>query len=247
MDAGPGTDLGTLGFYTTAWIVMMAAMMFPSIIPMALVYRRIEQGLRSRGRAGSTTAFVAGYLVSWTIFGLAAYALFDAVKALKLDSLRWSKDGGYVAGAVIIAAALYQLTPAKDACLTRCRGPLMFLTDEWRDGAGGALKMGILHGAWCVGCCWALMAALFAVGVMSVGWMIFISVIIAAEKLLPRRRTASATAALVLLALGVGVALWPAHVPGLTLPTSSAARHAMQSMAQNSARSSTAPSSTPNP
>jgi len=231
MDAGPGTDLGTLGFYITAWIVMMAAMMFPSIVPMTLTYARVEAGRRSRGRdAGSTTAFVAGYLLSWTAFGLIAYALFDAVKALSIDDLRWNRDGGYVAGAVIVAAALYQLTPAKDACLTRCRGPLHFLTEEWRDGRVGALKMGLLHGAWCVGCCWALMAALFAVGVMSVGWMIFISVIIAAEKLLPARRTTSAAAAIVLLVLGVGVALWPAYVPGLTVPGSASARHAMQSM-----------------
>ncbi len=231
MDAGPGTDLGTLGFYTTAWVVMMAAMMFPSILPMTLTYARVESGRRSRGRqAGSTTAFVAGYLLSWTAFGLVAYTLFDAVKALSIDDLRWSRGGGYVAGGVIVAAALYQLTPAKDACLKRCRGPLQFLTEEWRDGWLGALKMGLLHGAWCVGCCWALMAALFAVGVMSVGWMIFVSLIIAAEKLLPARRATSAAGAAVLLALGLGVALWPAQVPGLTVPGSASASHAMQSM-----------------
>lgn len=131
---------------------------------------------------------------------------------------------------MIVVAALYQLTPAKDACLTRCRGPLQFLTEEWRDGRFGAVRMGLLHGAWCVGCCWALMAALFAVGVMSVGWMIFVSVIIAAEKLLPARRATSAVAAVLLLALGLGVALWPAQVPGLTIPGSASARHAMQSM-----------------
>jgi predicted metal-binding membrane protein len=232
MDAGPGTDLGTLGFYTTAWVMMMAAMMFPSIVPMTLTYARVDAGRRSRGRdAGSTTAFVAGYLVSWLAFGLVAYALFDAIKALSIGDLRWSRGGGYVAGAVIVVAALYQLTPAKDACLKRCRGPLQFLTEEWRGGRVGALKMGLLHGAWCVGCCWALMAALFAVGVMSIGWMIFISVIIAAEKLLPARRTTSVAAAVVLLALGLGVALWPAQVPGLTIPGSNSANHAMQSMA----------------
>ncbi len=231
MDAGPGTDLGTLGFYTTAWVVMMAAMMFPSILPMTLTYARVESGRRSRGRqAGSTTAFVAGYLLSWTAFGLGAYTLFDGIKALSIDDLRWSRGGGYVAGGVIVAAALYQLTPAKDACLKRCRGPLQFLTEEWRDGWLGALKMGLLHGAWCVGCCWALMAALFAVGVMSVGWMIFVSLVIAAEKLLPARRATSAAAAAVLLALGLGVALWPAQVPGLTVPGSASASHAMQSM-----------------
>jgi hypothetical protein len=106
----------------------------------------------------------------------------------------------------------------------------MFLADEWRDGRAGALKMGALHGAWCTGCCWALMAALFALGVMSVGWMVFLAAIIAVEKLGPWRRTAVHAAAIALLALGIGVALVPRRVPGLTLPNSAAAQRAMQSM-----------------
>jgi predicted metal-binding membrane protein len=230
MDAGPGTDLGTLGFYVTAWVVMMAAMMFPSILPMTLIYRRVESSRRARGRAGSTTLFVAGYLVSWTVFGLIAYALFDAVKSLSIDDLRWNRRGGYVAGCLIVAAAVYQLTPAKNACLSRCRSPFAFVTAEWRDGRLGALQMGLLHGGWCVGCCWGLMVALFAVGVMSVGWMIFVSLLIAVEKLVPWPVAANRTVAAVLLALGLGVAFAPAQVPGLTVPGSPAAQRAMQSM-----------------
>jgi predicted metal-binding membrane protein len=230
MDTGPGTDLGSLGFYTTSWVVMMAAMMFPSIVPMVLGYTRVEQGMRARGRLGSTTAFVGGYLVSWVLFGLLSYGLFDAAKALSIDALRWSRDGRYLAGGVIVLAAIYQLTPAKDACLRRCRDPFTFLAEEWRDGRRGALKMGMLHGAWCVGCCWALMAALFALGLMSIGWMVFVAAIIAAEKLLRRRRIATSAVAVALLALGLGVALAPSSVPGLTVPGSAAARHAMESM-----------------
>ena len=230
MDAGPGSDLGALGFYTTSWVVMMAAMMFPSIVPMVLGYSRVERGMRTRRRAGSPAAFVCGYLVSWMLFGVLAYGLFDAVKAMSIDALGWGRDGKYVAGGVIVLAAAYQLTPAKDVCLRRCRDPFTFLAEEWRDGRAGALKMGALHGAWCAGCCWALMAALFALGVMSVGWMVFVAAIIAVEKLLPWRRIATHAMAVTLLTLGLGVALVPGRVPGLTLPNSAAARHAMPSM-----------------
>src|SRR5579859_3166587 len=191
MDAGPGTDLGALGFYTTVWAVMMAAMMFPSIVPMVLGYARVERGMRTRGRVGSLPAFISGYLASWLLFGLLAYGLFDAIKAMSIDALRWGREGKYVAGGVIVLAAAYQLTPAKDVCLRWCRDPFTFLAEHWRDGRAGALKMGMLHGAWCVGCCWALMATLFALGVMSLGWMLFVAAIIALEKLLPWRGIAT--------------------------------------------------------
>jgi predicted metal-binding membrane protein len=130
---------------------------------------------------------------------------------------------------VLLAAAIYQLTPAKDACLRRCRGPLQFLSEAWRDGPIGAFRMGVEHGGWCVGCCWALMAALFALGVMSVPWMILIAGLIAVEKLLPWKTLANLSVAIVLVSLGLGVALAPRHIPGLTLPDSPAAQ-AMQSM-----------------
>jgi predicted metal-binding membrane protein len=220
MDTGPGTDLGSLGFYVTAWVVMMAAMMFPSIAPMVVMYRRIEQGRRERGAAtpGATAVFVAGYLVSWTLFGLAAYVLLEIIDSLSIDALSWNEGGRYLAGAVILTAAVYQLTPLKDACLTKCRSPLAFVMNHWHRGYFGALRMGIEHGAWCVGCCWALMAALFALGVMSVGWMIFVAALIATEKLLPWKAVANRGIALLLVALGIGVAFWPGQVPGLTLP-----------------------------
>jgi predicted metal-binding membrane protein len=223
MDDGPGTALASVGFFVTAWVVMMAAMMFPSIAPMVLTYRTIQRGRRRAGRSeptAATSAFIAGYLVAWTAFGLAAYALFELVSSLSLDALAWDRGGRYLAGAVIVAAAVYQLTPAKDACLRRCRGPLTFLTEEWRDGLGGALRMGISHGFWCVGCCWALMASLFALGVMSMTWMLFIAALISAEKLLPWRAVANRGIAVLLLALGLAVAAAPDHVPGLVSPGS---------------------------
>ncbi|MGH2979049.1 MAG: DUF2182 domain-containing protein [Solirubrobacterales bacterium] len=232
MDAGPGTDPGSLGFYVGAWVVMMAAMMFPSIAPMVLMYRRIHRRRRELGKArpGATVLFVAGYLIAWTGFGLAAYALLETTRSLSIDALSWNENGKYVAGGVIVAAAVYQLTPAKDVCLRKCRGPLDFVLGYWRNGYGGALRMGVEHGAWCVGCCWALMAALFALGVMSVGWMVFVAALISTEKMLPWKAIANRGIAALLVTLGVAVALVPGQVPGLTLPDSSAAREAMMRM-----------------
>jgi predicted metal-binding membrane protein len=230
MDAGPGTELGTLGFFLTTWVVMMSAMMFPSISPMVLMYARMAGGQRERGKgeqAGETAFFVGGYLVAWAVAGLAGYAIFDLVRSLSIDALAWDRAGQYVAAGVLIGAAAYQLTPLKDACLRRCRNPLMFLLTSWRPGRAGALRMGAEHGAWCVGCCWALMAALFALGVMSIGWMALIAALIAAEKLLPRQALVSSGVAVLLLVLGIGLAVAPASVPGLTVPGSP---EAMQSM-----------------
>jgi predicted metal-binding membrane protein len=223
MDGGPGTDLGTFGFYVTAWVVMMAAMMFPSIAPMVSVYAGLQTRRREAGKeapAGATTIFVVGYLVTWTAAGVLAYAVFQALRAADIDALSWDRAGRYVAAGVLVVAAGYQLTPLKHACLRRCRGPLGFIIENWHEGRAGALRMGMVHGAWCVGCCWALMAALFALGVMSVGWMVLIAALIAAEKLLPWQWAATYGVAAVLAGLGIWVAAAPADVPGLTVPGS---------------------------
>jgi predicted metal-binding membrane protein len=216
MESMPGMALGALGFFVTVWVVMMAAMMFPTVAPTVLMYDRIREGHRTARDA--TALFVAGYLVLWTAAGLAAYALFELVRAIDPAFLAWDEAGRYLTGGVIVAAAVYQLTPLKGAWLVKCRRPLMSLADRWRDGRAGALALGIRFGAWCLGCCWALMAALFAVGVMSLGWMAVIAAFIASEKLLPRPAAARRTVAVVLLALGLGVALLPGEVPGFAPP-----------------------------
>lgn len=233
MDAGPGTDPGTLGFYTLSWVVMMAAMMFPSIVPMVLVFSLVQRRRQARGavqRSVSTNLFVAGYLLSWTVAGVAAYAAFVGVRSLSIGALNWGHGGRYFAGAVLIAAAAYQLTPAKNACLRRCRGPLDFVLEHWREGRLGALRMGAIHGAWCVGCCWMLMAALFALGLMSITWMVLIAAVIAAEKLLPAPAATNLVIAAGLAALGLAMMGSPSRIPGLVLPGSAQARHAMQVM-----------------
>jgi len=231
MDAGPGTDPGTLGFFAISWVVMMAAMMFPSVAPMVLVFASIQSRRRDRGRASvSRAVFVAGYMLVWTAFGLAAYGLYVGVRALSIDALAWDRAGRWVTAGVIAAAALYQLTPAKDACLRRCRGPLEFLTERWREGRAGALRMGIEHGGWCVGCCWGLMATLFALGVMSLVWMVLVAGLIAAEKMLPLKAVANRLVTAVLVALALAVALAPGETPALTQPGSPAAHEAEMRM-----------------
>jgi predicted metal-binding membrane protein len=233
MDAGPGTALGGLGWFLGVWVVMMAAMMFPSIAPMVIMYARIQEGRRERDQSppvGATAVFVAGYLVVWAAVGLAGYLIFEGVSSLDLGFLAWDEGGPYVAGGVIAAAAVYQLTPLKDVCLRHCRHPLMFLTNHWHPGRVGALRMGVEHGGYCVGCCWMLMAALFALGVMSIGWMAFIAVLIATEKLLPWKAVANRGIAVLLAVLGLVVAFAAEEVPGLTLPDSPEAAAAMEAM-----------------
>jgi predicted metal-binding membrane protein len=229
MDAGPGTDPGALGFFLTAWVVMMGAMMFPSVGPMVVAYDRIRAHRREIGKPAATAGtglFIAGYLVSWTAFGLLGWGVYQAAHGLSIDALAWDRGGPYLAGGVILLAAAYELTPLKHACLRKCRSPMVFLFGGWRDGSGGALRLGVEHGAWCIGCCWALMAALFALGVMSIPWMAFVAALIAAEKLLPWARSTSLGITVLLAVIGLSVALAPDRVPGLVLPDSAQGREA---------------------
>src|SRR6185369_14710769 len=139
----------------------------------------------------------------WVIPGLLAYALFAVGRDSFPTELSWQHGGRWLAGGTLVVAAAFELTPLKDVCLGKCRSPLGFLIGAWRDGLRGAFAMGAKHGAWCVGCCWALMASLFALGVMSIAWMAFVAGLIAAEKLLPWGRVVTWGTAAVLVALAV--------------------------------------------
>ena len=221
MDGGPGTELGGLGWFIGVWLVMMAAMMFPSLAPMVVAHAGTQRASLGRTAAGvRTTAFVAGYLLAWTAAGLAGYLLIEAIRSLDLSVLDWDSGGPYVVGGVILAAAAYQLTPLKDSCLRRCREPREFLAAHWHPGLGGALRTGFDHGAFCIGCCWALMAVLFALGVMSLTWMVLIAALIAAEKLLPSPPAVKRGVAALLVVLALAVAFAPDSIPGLTIPGS---------------------------
>jgi predicted metal-binding membrane protein len=214
MDAGPWTALGTLGWFLGVWAVMMAAMMLPSAIPTVALYG----GLAKDRTQVSALLFVCGYLAVWAAVGLAAFAFAAAGGRVAGDVLAWDRAGRWAAGTTLLLAAAYQLTPLKNACLARCRSPLAFLLGSWRPGRSGALRMGATQGAWCVGCCWALMAALFALGVMSIAWAALVAGLVALEKLLPWRRAATWGTAGLLVALGVLLLAAPGAVPELTLP-----------------------------
>jgi predicted metal-binding membrane protein len=214
MDQGPWSGLGTAGWFLGVWIVMMAAMMFPSVAPTVALYSRM-----TRTRSPSLPLlFSAGYLLTWAAAGVAAFAVGKVAFVIVGDGLSWSNAGRAVAGVTLVVAAIYQLTPLKDVCLGKCRSPLGLLLTSWRDGPAGAVRMGAKNGAWCVGCCWALMASLFALGVMSIAWMAFVAGLIGIEKTVPWRRVATYGTALVLFSLGVLLLAAPHAVPALTIP-----------------------------
>lgn len=214
MDEGFGTGLGTLGWFVGVWVVMMAAMMLPSVAPTVALYSRM-----TRTRAPlAPLAFTSGYLLSWAAAGILAFGVAGLIGGIAGGQLEWDRSGRWVAAGILFGAALYELTPLKDICLSKCQSPLGFLLGSWRDGVSGGLRMGAKAGAWCVGCCWALMAALFALGVMSLAGMAFIAALIAAEKLLPWHRVVTYGTAVILVLLGVMLIAAPLAIPGLTVP-----------------------------
>ena len=216
MDNGPWTALGGFAWFVGVWLVMMAAMMLPSVAPTVALYSRMT---KQRSPA-SPVAFVGGYLLTWAVAGAVAYGLAVAATHIGGDRLSWSHAGQSIAGATLIVAAVYEVTPLKDVCLGKCRSPLGALLGSWRDGPGGAVRMGAKNGAWCVGCCWALMASLFALGVMSVPWMAVVAGLIAIEKTLPWRRVVTYGTAALLLLLGILMLTAPHSLPALTIPSS---------------------------
>jgi predicted metal-binding membrane protein len=216
MDMGPGTHLGGLGWFAVVWVTMMAAMMLPSLSLMAVAYSRAADGGQARSIAG-TGAFAVGYLLPWAAFGVLAYALVEWVRSLELGFVAWDRAGQYVAGGVLLGAALYELTTAKRSCLRHCRDSRLI---RHRPGLSGALIMGVEQGGFCVGCSGALMAALFALGVMSVAWMLLIAALIAIEKLLPWTVIATGVTAAALALLGAAVMFVPDQIPWLTVPMS---------------------------
>jgi predicted metal-binding membrane protein len=217
MDAGPGADLGGLGWYLGIWVTMMAAMMLPSAVPMVLAFNRVSAA-RTRRETVPTWVFVAGYLVAWTAYGLLAYGVYRAARSAAPHFLGWNSGGRYVAAAALVAAGIYELTPLKEVCLRRCRVPFHVVVRGWRGGPLGALRMGADHGLSCVGCCWGLMLALFALGVMSLLWMAMIAAVIFVEKVLSAGDRFAPFVGAAFAMLGIWVAVAPPGVPGLQVP-----------------------------
>jgi predicted metal-binding membrane protein len=199
----PGWSLSGAALFVAVWTVMMAAMMLPAAAPMILTFAN-AQARRDRAVVIPTWIFVAGYL----LVGLVVYPLVQAGREMTAhaapgDLARWVPVGF---GGILIVAGLYQFTPLKRLCLRHCRSPLAFVMLHWREGSGGALRMGVQHGLYCLGCCWALFAILAAAGVMSLAWMLLLTLLVFAEKVLPLGQRLSAVIGLALIALGLGVA-----------------------------------------
>jgi predicted metal-binding membrane protein len=200
--------------FLAMWVAMMVAMMFPSAAPMILLFDRIERGKRDAGRSYVPTAyFVGAYLAIWTAFGALAFAFAIGVDRLSERS-SWATDNwARVGGGLLVAAGIYQLTPLKEVCLGKCRSPMAFLMTSWRDGRKGAIQMGLLHGGYCVGCCWLLFVILLPLGVMNVAAMIVIALLVFGEKCLPAGNRLARAAALVLVGYGLLVIALPAALP----------------------------------
>jgi predicted metal-binding membrane protein len=200
--------------FLAIWVVMMVAMMFPAAAPMILTFHTVQQRKRERREAFvSTWVFVATYLAVWTLAGCAAYAGALAAETIAARAALSPTAAARTGGAVLIVAGIYQITPLKDVCLSKCRTPLSFIMTSWRDGVTGALRMGALHGAWCLGCCWLLFAILFPLGLMNIGAMAVITLIVFAEKTLPWGQAAARGTALALVIYGVVVLAVPQALP----------------------------------
>ena len=176
------TDVALTG---VMWTVMMVAMMTPSAAPVILLFAGTQRAWRAARSSIVTAVFGAGYLLVWTAFSAAAAAGQWALHQAAMLSPSMSTSSAWLGGGILVAAGIYQLTPTKRACLTHCQSPLGFLMSHWRDGTAGALRMGISHGLYCVGCCWALMCVLFVVGVMNLAWVAALAIFVLLEKIGP--------------------------------------------------------------
>jgi predicted metal-binding membrane protein len=218
MTAGSIT-MGLRGpLFMAIWVVMMVAMMFPTIAPMILMFHRVQAGKGRRGEAFvSTWVFVGGYLLLWTMAGIAAYAAALAVETFAMRTTLPPAMAARLGGTLLIAAGLHQLSPMKKKCLSKCRSPMAFIMTSWRDGVAGALRMGTLHGAYCLGCCGLLMAILFPIGIMNMAAMAAITLFIFAEKTLPWLRPVMHGAAAGLALYGAAIVVVPRLLPAYAI------------------------------
>ncbi|MEO6151541.1 MAG: DUF2182 domain-containing protein [Croceibacterium sp.] len=199
MDMSVAWSAGQFLLAFSMWWVMMVAMMIPAAAPVILLFARAVP--RTDGPP-PTGPFLAGYVVVWGLFSVFAAGLQGLLNATGLlGPMTMGFSGKWISAAVIAAAGLYQLSPLKEACLTHCRNPAVFLTRHYRGGRAGAFRLGVIHGAFCTGCCWLLMALLFVGGVMNLAWIALLTLLVAAEKLLPSGRRMA-------IAAGLGFIVW---------------------------------------
>jgi predicted metal-binding membrane protein len=207
---GASPSLAEGAAFTAQWGVMMAAMMLPSAAPTILLYRTVSRRLSATGdRVVPAAAFAAVYLLLWLAFGVPVYGAYVAVGALAAGWQGFGAAAPYAVAAVLAAAGIYQLTEAKRVCLRRCESPLGFLMRRWRSGYGATLRLAAEHAAYCIGCCWGLMAILVAAGAMSLPWVLAITLVVFIEKLLPHGGRTSRVVGVGLVVLALAVAARP--------------------------------------
>lgn len=205
MDAGAAVwSLRDAWLIFAMWTVMMAAMMLPSASPMIEMYARIARGQNAE-RGGRAWLFACGYLSAWTGFSAAITVVQYVLERTRIvaDSMRMAPFAG---GLLLIATGVYQFTPLKQACLTQCRSPLGFFMTAWRSGTRGAFVMGLNHGAFCIGCCWMLMALLFVAGAMNLAWAVALTIFVLLEKATPWGRVVARASGAVMVASGIALA-----------------------------------------
>ena len=212
--AAAGWSLRGAVVFVALWTVMMAAMMLPAAAPMILIFAS-AQARRARQAAVPTWVFIAGYLLVWAAAGFLVHGLVQigsdvATGLTSADRASWAP---VALGATLLAAGLYQFTPLKRVCLIHCRSPFAFVAQHWRDGRIGALRMGLRHGGYCLGCCWALFAVMVAAGVMSLAWMLLLTLLVFVEKVLPQGRRAAPVIGVALIILGLMVASGALRMP----------------------------------
>jgi predicted metal-binding membrane protein len=212
-------DPALFGLTALMWFVMMLGMMLPSAAPMILLYAQVQRKRSGASPLVRTAVFVSGYLLAWGGFSVAAAALQQVLSQAALVTPGLVLASTRIAGAVLIAAGLYELTPFKQACLAHCRGAAAFVASHWRPGAAGAVRMGAIHGLYCMGCCWALMLLLFVGGVMNLLWIAALAALVLVQKLLPGGRAITWLTAGSLVVAGLAVIsgnLDPRHFSDLT-------------------------------
>ena len=200
--------------FIVIWIVMMMAMMFPASASMILTFSKIYTSKRQQGHPFVPSwVFVSAYLLVWSLCGAVAYPLAWGIEHLAAQSMWLMDNASRFSGGVLLVAGLYQLSPLKDVCLAKCRSPLQFILTSWRDGYGGAFRMGLEHGAYCLGCCWLLFVILFPLGLMNLAVMALVTALIFSEKILPMGRLISKLAGIALVAYGILVIFLPTALP----------------------------------
>lgn len=205
--------------FIALWVVMMVAMMFPTAAPMILMFRAVHAGKQKQEQPFVPTwIFVSAYLFVWALCGVVAYFLAVEIEQMVAQSMWLMENAARLGGIVLVGAGLYQLSPLKHICLSKCRTPLQFILGSWHDGYAGAFRMGLEHGAYCLGCCWLLFVILFPLGIMNVAVMALVTVLIYAEKSLPFGRLIGTLAGVGLIAYGALVVLVPSMLPMMQAP-----------------------------